>query len=80
MSDVDFASKKGEFDEERILKKRTQQVSDNVGSEVRSRDLGLRTAYFQGKAGVGVEGVYISILCPSKLSGKGFDQTDQNEP
>lgn len=30
-----------------VLKKRTQQVSDNVGSEVTSRDLDLRTTYFR---------------------------------
>lgn len=30
-----------------VLKKRTQKVSDNVGSEVSSRDLDLRTTYFR---------------------------------
>ena len=55
-----------------VLKKRTQQVSDNVGSEVTSRDLDLRTTYFRCWG-------YIKISCPSKLSGERFDQTDQNK-
>ena len=55
-----------------VLKKRTQQVSDNVGSEVTSRDLDLRTTYFRC-------GGYIKISYPSKLSGERFDQTDQNK-
>lgn len=60
---------------EGVLRKRTQQVSNNVRSEVRSRDLGLRTTYFQGEVRLGG---YTS--CPSKLSGKGFDKSDQNKP
>ena len=55
-----------------VLKKRTQQVSDNVGSEVTCRDLDLRTTYFRCWG-------YIKISCPSKLSGERFDQTDQNK-
>ena len=55
-----------------VLKKRTQQLSDNVGSEVTCRDLDLRTTYFRCWG-------YIKISCPSKLSGERFDQTDQNK-
>lgn len=44
-------------------------------SEVRSRDLGLKTTYFQGEVRWGG---YMS--CPSKLSGKAFDKSDQNKP